>query len=300
MTKTKKQKIVVIVGPTCSGKTSLSIKLAKRFKGEVISADSRQVYKGLNVGTGKVTKKEMGNVLHHLLDVVSPKKVYTAHDFTRDGRKAIDEIVARQKLPIVAGGTGFYIDALVGLVSLADVPPNPSLRKKLEKKTALELFALLLKKDLARAESIDKDNPVRLIRALEIADALGKNPAPVSAPLYDILWIGISPFKESLKKNIHDRLLARIKQGMVREAKKLHKGGLSHKRMEALGLEYRYLSRLLRKQITKKQFLVELEQEINLFAKRQMTYWKRNKNIEWLEPREMKNFDKKIRLFLNQ
>ena len=146
-TKAKKQKVVVIVGPTCSGKTALSIHLSKRFKGEVISADSRQVYKGLNIGTGKVTKKEMAGVPHHLLDVVSPKKIYTAHDFVTDGRKVIADILANKKLPIIAGGTGFYIDVLVGAISLPNVPPNPTLRKRLEKKTAPQLFALLKKKD---------------------------------------------------------------------------------------------------------------------------------------------------------
>lgn len=299
MAKAKNQKIVVIVGPTCSGKTSLSIKLAKRFKGEVISADSRQVYKGLDIGTGKITRKEMVGIPHHLLDVASPKKIYTAHDFTHDGRKAIEKIVAQEKLPIVAGGTGFYIDALVGMISLPNVPPNPALRKKLENKNARQLFELLRKKDSVRAESIDRDNPVRLIRALEIADALGTNPPSVSEPLYDILWLGIDPTKETLQKKIHERLLARMKQGMIREATKLRAGGLSHKRMEALGLEYRYLSRLLRKQITKKEFLEELEQEINLFAKRQMTYWRRNKNITWFKPSESKKIEKRVKEFLN-
>lgn len=300
MKKVMKQKIVVIVGPTCSGKTALSIRLAKSFNGEVISADSRQVYRGLNIGTGKVTKKEIAGVPHHLLDVASPKRVYTAHDFTHDGRKAIDRIVKREKLPIVAGGTGFYIDALVGSISLPNVPPNPVLRKKLEKKTAEQLFKLLERKDSVRALSIDKDNPVRLIRALEIAEALGKNPPSVSEPIYDILWIGIAPKKEILKKKINERLLARMKQGMIREGTSLRKSGLSHKRMEALGLEYRYLSRLLRKTITKKEFLTELEQEINHFTKRQMTYWKRNKKITWFDPKDMKEIEATVKIFLAQ
>ena len=298
MKKAMKQKVVVIVGPTCSGKTVLSIRLAKRFKGEVISADSRQVYKGLNIGTGKVTKKEMVGVSHHLLDVVSPKKIYTAHDFVIDGRKAIADVVKREKLPIVAGGTGFYIDALVGIISLPNVPPNPTLRKKLEKKTVEQLFKLLKIKDPVRALTIDKDNPVRLIRALEIAHALGANPPSISKPLYDVLWIGITPTRETTGEKIHERLLARMRQGMVREATKLHRSGLTHKRMEALGLEYRYLSRLLRKSISKKEFLIELEKEINLFAKRQMTYWKRNKSINWFVPKDVRKIETRVKKFL--
>jgi tRNA dimethylallyltransferase len=299
-------KIIAIVGPTASGKTSLGIFLAKKFKGEVISADSRQVYRGLDIGTGKVTKKEMAGVPHHLLDVVSPKKVFTADNFVQLGTKAIEKIIKNNHVPVIVGGTGFYIDALLGRMTLANVPPNPKLRAKLKKKSATQLFAMLKKLDSERAKNIDSKNPVRLIRAIEIATELSKKNSEggssarlargsskfsaenLSTPdrllfTKEILWLGINPGKEKLQKNIHDRLLARMKLGMVAEARRLHTQGLSYARMEALGLEYRSLARLLQNNITKEDFLVELERAINQYAKRQMTWFKRNKEIHWVK-----------------
>lgn len=281
--------ILVIVGPTSSGKTALSIMLAKKLNGEVISADSRQVYRGLDIGSGKVTKKEMVGVKHHLLDVASLKKVYTASDYVRDASKAIKDILSRGKLPIICGGTGFYVDALVGRMPLPNVPPNPKLRARLEKKSARELFALLQKTDPGRARTIDRHNPVRLVRALEIAaqqrdkkdqgDTFrGSCHLPGGCK---ITWTGIIPSREVLQRKIHDRLFARMKTGMLAEARRLHARGLSWKRMESLGLEYRYMARYLQGLISKKTMLAELELAINQYAKRQITYWKRNKDIRW-------------------
>lgn len=277
-----KQKVIVIVGPTSSGKTAYSIDLAKKIDGEVISADSRQVYKGLNIGTGKVTKKEMQGVPHHLLDVASPKRVFTAHDYVKMGRSAIDGILARSNTPIICGGTGFYIDALLGRITLPEVPINTELRSQLEIKSTTELFALLKKQDPDRAKSIDRNNPVRLVRAIEIAKTLGRVPLREVVPSpYAIEWIGLKVDDDVLKKRIHDRLHARMKSGMVAEVKKLHVGGLSYKRMEQLGLEYRYLARFLLEKISKREMLVELEREIWQYARRQMTYWRRNSDIVW-------------------
>lgn len=270
-----------MVGPTSSGKTAMSIEIAKKRSGEVISADSRQVYKGLNIGTGKVTKKEMRGVPHHLLDVCSPKKLFTAEDFVRLGRAKISEILARGKTPIICGGTGFYIDALVGKRQFPQVPINETLRKKLDALPASKLFAMLEKKDPERAKTIDKHNPRRLVRALEIVEALGKVPVLKSEEIYDCEWIGIEWPMEKLEKRIHDRLLARVKQGMVREATNLHTAGLTYKRMDKLGLEYRWLALLLQKKISKEEFLQGLEKEIVQYAKRQMTWWKPNKGIIW-------------------
>ena len=288
-------KIIVIVGPTSSGKTALSVELAKKFDGlpparaggaragEIISADSRQVYRGLDIGTGKVTKREMQGIPHHLLDVASPKKVFTASDFVIHARRAINDIIARGHVPIIAGGTGFYIDALIGTTVLADVPPNAVLRAKLQKKSAEQLFAQLKKLDPARASMIDAHNPHRLIRAIEIATALGKNPSKRSDPLYDVLWLGIDIPHEALARKIHARLLARMKHGMLAEAKRLHARGLSYKRMEGLGLEYRYMARLLQDKITRTEFIDQLDGEIRKYAKRQMTWFKHNKDINWVK-----------------
>ncbi len=272
------------MGPTASGKSAYAVKCAKKINGEVISADSRQVYKGLDIGTGKITAKEMQGVPHHLLDVASPKKIFTVNDFVIQGRKAIGEILARGKTPIICGGTGFYIDALLGRIAVPNVPPNRKLRASLKKKSAPQLFALLTKLDPRRARNIDKQNPVRLIRAIEVAKALGKVP-PSSPKLlpYAIEWIGIKPDEKTLCRKIHIRLHDRVKKGMLREIQRLHVRGLSYKRMYELGLEYRYLALFMQEKISKKEMLVKLESEIGKYAKRQMTYFKRNTQIHWLQ-----------------
>ncbi len=289
-----KQKLIVIVGPTTSGKSDLAITLAKALGGEVVSADSRQVYKGLNIGTGKVTKKEMAGIPHHLLDVASPKRVYTASDYVKAARKAIADIHARGKVAILCGGTGFYIDTLLGRMNIPEVPPNPTLRKKLDRKTVSQLYAQLLKKDPARAKTIDRHNPVRLIRALEIVEKLGKVPLPPMADLrsrpFETVIIGIRFPQALLQRRIHTRLLARMKKGMLREAKRLHNppagGGLSWKRMEELGLEYRYMARHLQGKITKQEMVEQLESEIVKYSKRQMTWFRRHEDVVWVEPSE--------------
>ncbi|MBI2030957.1 tRNA (adenosine(37)-N6)-dimethylallyltransferase MiaA [Candidatus Kaiserbacteria bacterium] len=299
-----KQKILIIVGPTASGKTALAIELAKKLDGEVISADSRQVYRGLDIGTGKVTKREMQGIPHHLLDVASPKKTFTADDFVTRADRAIKDIAKRGKLPIIAGGTGFYIDALVGRITLPDVPPDPALRKKLQPKTSEQLYALLEKKDPARAMSMDtpseRNNKVRLIRALEVAEVLGKNP-PTSAQeqKYDTLWIGINPSFEILEEKICQRLSQRLKVGMIAEAKRLHAGGLSYKRMEALGLEYRSLARFLQGKITRTEMESELGRDIRRYAKHQLAYWKRNTEIKWIKPSQSNVALRYIRTWLD-
>jgi tRNA dimethylallyltransferase len=284
----KREKVIVVVGPTCSGKTSLAIKLAKKYNGEVISADSRQVYRGLNLGTGKVTKKEMRGIPHHLLDVLSPKKVFTAHDFVVQGRECIDDILRRGKVPVIAGGTGFYIDALLGIITFSEAPINPELRARLETKNAATLFSMLKKSDPTRAQQMDtsseRNNKHRLIRALEVASAkkqgFFKMDNGYQLPC-SIEWIGISTPLSVLESKIQKRLAARMKAGMLRETKKLHKNGLSFKRMESIGLEYRYLARLLQNKITRTEFNEQLFREIRNYAKRQVTYWKRNKEIQW-------------------
>lgn len=288
MKKSQKPKVLIILGPTASGKTALAISLAKHIGGEIISADSRQVYRGLDIATGKVTKKEMSGVPHHLLDVASPSRVFTAQQFMTKGRKAIADIIKRGKVPIIAGGTGFYIDALVGGVSLPQVPPNMTLRKTLEKMSASELYALLTKKDPRRAKDIDAHNPVRLVRALEIAEAIGKSPKAKSDAVYDVLWIGISvPFAD-LEKNIEKRLTLRMKQGMIAEAERLREEGLPFQRMEALGLEYRYLAQHLQEKLTKAELLDSIRKGNIDYAKRQMKYWKRNKDINWLNAQDQR------------
>lgn len=295
-------KIIVVLGPTASGKSDLAVRLAKEFDGEIISADSRQVYKGLNIGTGKITKREMAGVPHYLLDVAFPRRVFTAHEYAERARAAVSLIAERGKLPIICGGTAFYIDALLGDMPLAHVPPNQKLRKELEQKTTEALFAKLKKLDRKRTEKIDAENRRRLIRAIEIAETLGKvksgnvlytDDRPVymtsagqKERSYDALKIGLRLPNEELRKRIKKRLAARMKKGMVAEVLRLHEKGLSWERMESLGLEYRFLARYLQKKITHDEMLARLETEIWHYAKRQMTWWKRDKTIRWYAPDE--------------
>jgi len=289
------QKVLIILGQTASGKSALGVRLAKKFKGEVISADSRQVYKGLNVGTGKITKLEMKGILHHLLDVADAKKYFSVSEYKALAEEALQKILKKNKLPIVVGGTGFYIDALTGVVALPEVAPNKLLRKKLEKYSAEKLFTMLEKKDARRAKHIDPQNKVRIIRALEIVEALGKVPllrqGSAGQAAYNFIFVGLKPDKQDLEKKIHARILARL-DGMIREAKKLHKEGLLYKRMHDLGLEYRSLSRLLQKQIDKDEFVQELFRAIVKYSKRQETWFKRNKKIRWFKPDATKEIEK--------
>lgn len=272
-----KPKIIVIAGPTASGKSDLAVKIAKERNGEIISADSRQVYKGLDIGTGKITKKEMCGVPHHLLDVANPKKVFSVADFKKLGQKAINDILSRGKLPIIVGGTGFYIDTLVYDLEFPAVPANKDLREKLSKKTPEQLFKQLQKLDPERAEEIDAKNKVRLVRAIEIVKAIGKIPKVKKSNKYDIEWIKIDWPDEVLKERIHTRLLKRIRQGMIKEAEKLHASGLSYKRMNELGLEYRYLALFLQNKITREEMITQLETKIWQYVKRQRLWFGRDK-----------------------
>ena len=294
-----KQKIIVILGPTASGKTGLAIRLAKTINGEVISADSRQVYKGLDIGSGKVTKREMNGVPHHLLDVTSPKNVFNAAQFQKLGQEKVKEIITRGNVPIICGGTGFYIQALVDSPVFPDVPPNKKLREQLEKKSTEKLGALLKKLDSRRYKTIDSNNRPRLIRAIEIANALGKVPKVTKADSpFETLFIGVNPKEAELEKKIHDRLHARLKKGMIREVEQLRSSGISWKRLESFGLEYREIARFLQNKISKKDMVAQLETEINRFSKRQMTWFKRDARIVWFHPKDWPKIKKKAQTFL--
>ena len=295
----KKPKVVAILGPTASGKSDLAVLLARKFNGEIISADSRQVYKGMNIGTGKITKKEMKGVPHHLLDIVSPRKVFTADSYKKIAARELNKIINKKRLPIICGGTGHYIDALIYDQQFPSVPPDLKLRKKMEKKSTAELFEELKKLDPERAATIDSKNPRRLIRALEIIYKTGKPIPKVDlSEKYDVLKIGISFPKEILQSRIHSRLLKRMKLGMVAEIKKLIKSGVSLKRLEDFGLEYRYLGRYVSGSISKNEMLAQLEKQIIDYSKRQMTWFKRDKDIHWVK--NIKEAEKFTRRFILQ
>ena len=279
------KKLIVILGPTASGKTDLSIKLAKKLNGEVVSADSRQVYKGMDIGTGKVTKKEMKGIPHYLLDVVSPKRKFTVVQYQKLALKVIKKIQKKNNLPILVGGTGFYIQAVVDGIVIPGVKPDWKLRKKLEKETIQELFKMLKKLDKRRAKTIESKNKRRLIRALEIIIKT-KKPVPLlkkGKPQFEVLMIGVKRNPEELKERIRKRLLKRLKIGMIAEIKKLKKSGLSWKRLEEFGLEYKYIALYLQNKITKKEMIDRIQKESEHFAKRQMTWFKRDNRIHWIK-----------------
>ena len=331
-------KLLIIVGPTSSGKSELAVKLAKRFNGEIISADSRQIYKGMDLGTGKVTGKwfplsshpervrwhrgrvegslESGSfglpvsshsdyvyiyksIPHHLIDFANPARQYSVALFKNRAKKIILDITKRGKLPILCGGTGHWIDAVVYDQNLPEVKPNPKLRKELELESAERLFKRIKKLDPQRAKTIDPHNKRRLIRALEIILTTGKPIPPRSVilsepkdPLYKVLWLGINIPQARLYQKIDKRLQERLKAGMIEEVQNLHsppfkeagKGGysLSYKRLESFGLEYRYIARYLQNKISFNDMLTQLSFAIKHYSKRQITWWKRNKNIKWI------------------
>ncbi len=270
-----KPKLIVICGPTATGKSDYAVALAKQLNGEIISADSRQVYRGLNIGSGKITKREMKGVRHHLLDVADPKRVFIVTRFQTLARKVIRDIVKRGKVPILCGGTGFYIDALIYGTNFPAVPSNAMLRKKLGFNSAIANFKSLQKLDPERAESIDPHNNTRIIRAIEIATALGKVPKISREVQYDIEWHYLDFPDTVLKKRIHDRLLKRMRQGMVEEVRRLKRKGVSYKRLEALGLEYRYIAFFLQDKLTKQEMLTQLESATWHYVKRQRTWFKK-------------------------
>ncbi len=294
-----KPKILVILGPTATGKSDLAVQIAKKYNGEIISADSRQVYTDLDIGTGKITKKEMRGVPHYMLDVITPKKVFSVSDWQKQTKKIIADIISRDRLPIICGGTGFYIQSTVDDIVLPEVPANKELRKKLEKKSLSELQTILMKLDPERLKNVDAKNPVRLIRAIEIATELGTVPKiKKNKSQYEFLQIGLTLPDDELKTRIHNRLLSRVKKGMIKEAQILHKNGLSWKRMWTLGLEYRYMAEYLEEKLTKKEFLEKLETEIWHYAKRQITWFKGDKKIKWYKPGDIKNIEKEVGKFL--
>jgi len=316
-TPAKRPKIIVILGPTASGKSELAVKLAQKFNGEIISADSRQVYKGLNIGSGKVPN-ELANlsrinlvnpsrifatlakdsrdnisdsfakqyiykgIPHHLLDVASPKRTFTIAQYQKLAKKALQKILKKGKIPIICGGTGFYIDALIYDYRFPEVAPQPKLRKQLEKKSAEELFKQLKKLDPERAANIDPYNKRRLIRAIETTKTLGKIPGIKKALRYNFLKIGISIPKERLKNRIFRRVDKMVKLGFINETKKLlKKYSADLPAFDAIG--YREIIDYLQGKISLPRVVPLIKKNTWQYTKRQMTWFKRDKEIIWVK-----------------
>lgn len=282
MNTNRKQKIIVIVGATASGKTALAIQVAKKIGGEIISADSRQVYRGLNIGTEKVSREEMDGIPHHLIDIAEVGAVYTAAGFKDDAEHAIEDITARGKVPIIAGGTFFYVAALLCTVSIPQVPPDETLRRELEIKDADTLYAALKRLDPNRAKAIDPNNKRRLIRALEIIQALGSVPAPLSPETpYDALIVGIHIDRAALRARIRNRAKRAVARGLVEETKQLLARGVARERLAAIGLEYPLAMAYLDGDLTDAALIEKLEEKNWQYAKRQLAWLARMDDIRW-------------------
>lgn len=276
-----KNKLIVILGPTATGKTKLAVKLAKKFKGEIVSADSRQVYKGMNIGAGK-DLQEYGKIPHHLIDLVSPKRRFTLAQYQAKAYREIDDILRRGKIPFLVGGSGLYLDSVVKGLILPSAKPDLKLRQHLQKKSLLELQALAKKYNLNLNES-DFKNKRRLIRKIEIRST-GIAGGGKALPRYNCLILGLTLPKNELVKRIKARLNKRLEQGgLIQEVKKLKASGLSWKKLDSFGLEYRFVAKYLQNELTYGEMADKLAVAIGRFAKRQMTWFKRDKNIVWLK-----------------
>lgn len=304
-------KIIVILGPTASGKTSFGVWLAKKINGEIISADSRQVYKGMDIGTGKdldeykvkSIKSKVKNIEYHLIDVVSPKTEFSLAKWLKLAHKAIRDIIARGKTPIIVGGTGLYLQALVDGYNLSSAKPDKKLRTKLEKKSLKELLEIIKKADYKKWKSLnesERKNKRRLIRYIEVAKENKGERAEVKKGEYKFLLIGLTYPKEILWQRIYKRLVERFeKEDMIGEVKRLRKNGLSWKRLESFGLEYKYISLYLQKKLTYDEMVEKLFIAIRQFSRRQTSWFKRwekmGANIHW--EKNIKKTEKLIKSF---
>ena len=273
-------KLIVIEGTNASGKSSLGVTLAARFGGEIVSADSRQVYERLDLGSGKITPEEMNGVPHHLLNVRKPGEFFSMADFQRLAFEAIDGIIARGHVPFLVGGTGLYVDAVADGYELSDRAPDHSLRAHLETFDTPALYEML-KEKLPDTE-IDPRNRHRVMRALERIEADDFRPAGKS-PRYTLLKLGVTWPRAVLKQRIDERLEKRLAEGMVDEVKALLDEGISEEFLVKLGLEYKYLTWYLTGKIGYEQMVEELGNAIKKFAKRQMTWFRRDDRIHWLD-----------------
>lgn len=273
-------KLIVIMGTNASGKSGLGVELALRYGGEIVSADSRQVFRGLDLGSGKITSDETKGVPHHLIDVCQPGDFFSMADFQRLAYEAIDGILARGKLPFLVGGTGLYVDSVADGYELSSIEPDLALRAHLETFETPALYDML--KEKLPDTDIDPRNRNRVMRALERLAADDYHPGKRN-PRYEVLKLGVTWPRETLKARIDERLERRLNQGMVDEVRILLDAGVSTEFLMKLGLEYRYLTRYLLGEITYDQMVLELGNAIKKFAKRQMTWFRREENLHWLD-----------------
>jgi tRNA dimethylallyltransferase len=278
--------LIVVLGPTASGKTSLGVKLSKALNGEIISADSRQVYQGMDIGTGK-DLDEYGSVPYHLIDIVKPGQDYNVFSFARDFAKAFLDINSRGKVPFLVGGTGMYLDAVIRRYQMVEAPENKKLRTQLEEKSHSTLVEDLLRLKPEQHNETDIHDKARTIRALEIALA-EQNPANTIAwPDYQTIILGLQFPREQTRARITERLKSRLSNGMIEEVETLKKSGVSDELLNFYGLEYRFVSQYLRGELSHNDMYQKLNSAIHQFAKQQEKWFrnieKKGGHIHWLD-----------------
>lgn len=305
--KTEKPKIIVVLGTTASGKTALGVKLAAKYNGEIISADSRQVFKGMDIGTGKdLIEYQVGlkKIPYHLIDVVSPNTEFNLAKYQKLVKTAIKDILSRDKLPIIVGGTGLYLQAIIDGYKLTKGTPDPKRRAELDVMIAPELLKIVEKMNTEFAQNLnnsDKHNPRRLIRYIEIMEQ-GENTKPVKKQdKYNFLLLGLSWPDDILRERIVARLMSRLdKENMVGEIENLQADGVSWQRLNSFGLEYRFIAYYLQGKLEYQEMIEKLGIAIYRFAKRQKTWFKRwekqGRKIEWIK--ELKEAEGLINKFL--
>lgn len=274
-------KVIAVVGTNASGKSALGIELAKKYNAEIISADSRQVFRGLNLGSGKVTPEEMQGIAHHLIDVREPNEFFSMADFQKMSYAAIEDIRARGRLPMIVGGTGLYVDSVLDGYLLSDREPDLAYRAELEKLTTPQLYEMLV--SLVPDVQVEKNNRNRVMRMIErIHD--GDTAVPGKEKRYESLRLGVSWPRDVLAKRIDERLERRLEEGMIEEVQSLMDHGAAKEFLLGLGLEYRFITQYLTGEIPDKdKMLALLATAIKQFAKRQMTWFRRNPDIVWLD-----------------
>lgn len=292
-----KPRVIVIVGPTASGKTDLSIQLAKELNGEIISADSMQIYKRMTIGTAKPTKDEMQGIPHHMIDIVEPDEVFNVAMYKEMAEQKIEEVLAKGKAPIVVGGTGLYVDTLVNGIEFSNMEKDLEYCKMLEEKTKTNgvdwLHEELRKIDPEAAESIDKNNIRRVIRALEIYKVTGKTKTELDRASrkevkYDYKIFGMLWEREELYERINLRVDIMFEMGLLEEVKDLTiTGGFSKTALQGLG--YKEVVEYLEEKISYEEMVEKIKLETRRYAKRQMTWFKRNDKIIWLDAKNKKN-----------
>lgn len=275
------RKLIAVVGTNASGKSGLGVELAKRYGGEIVSADSRQVFRGMDLGSGKIAPEEMQGVRHHLIDVCDPNDFFSMADYQKLAYAAIDDILNRNKLPFLVGGTGLYVDCVTEGYVLSNVEPDLTYRAYLETFDTHALYEMLLK--IMPDTDVDAKNRNRVMRILEkIHD--GDSGRSERQPRYSVLKLGVSWDKETLAHRIEERLEQRMRAGMVDEVRHLMDEGATDEFLLKLGLEYRFLTRYIRGEIpTEAELCERLSLAIRQFAKRQMTWFRRDKAIHWLD-----------------